>query len=215
MGGDLFDKKKRAFNDLAHGYKIRICNQNNLSVYAVRDGDKMIIYPTSIKVGDVVVDERNNRFFVSKTIDNNNFKIHVDEKEVLISVVILEFNQNALDNLTLSGYLNLSNSISNSLVNSGNVEQIIIQANDNTLSNIANLSIEDYWKKLRCELKYTYDNQSYSAYIDEVEKSFKEKRPINEHIQSNVLKKVSEGIRGFIIDFGAKFFAELVNRNIK
>ena len=97
--GNLLDKDKKTFNQLTHDYKIRICNRNNLVVFAIKEENSMIILPTEVSVGDAIVDERSNKFYISKTEEINDFEITVNEEKKVIGVVKLVFDNDVLSRM--------------------------------------------------------------------------------------------------------------------
>ena len=118
--GNLLDKDKKAFNQLTHDYKIRICNRNNLVVYAIKEENSMIILPTEVSVGDVVVDERSNKFYISKTEEINDFEITVNEEKKVIGAVKLVFDNDVLSRMIISNYIQNNNSINTNVTVAGN-----------------------------------------------------------------------------------------------
>ncbi len=211
--GNLLDKDKKAFNQLTHDYKIRICNRNNLVVYAIKEENSMIILPTEVSVGDVVVDERSNKFYISKTEEISNFEITMNGEKKEIGVVKLIFDNAVLSKMTISNYVQSNNSINTNITVTGNeAGSITIDAGRNTISVKIDLEIREYWKLLRNELAYSYNNSDFKPYIEEVDEAFEQKRPIDESIAKKAASKALTSIRNFIIDFGAKFLAEYLSK---
>ena len=211
--GNLLDNDKKAFNQLTHDYKIRICNRNNLVVYAIKEENSMIILPTEVSVGDVVVDERSNKFYVYKTEEINNFEITVNGKKKEIGAVKLIFDNAILSKMLISNYVQNNNSINTNITVTGNeAGSITIDAGRNTISVRIDLEIHEYWQLLRNELAYSYNNSDFKPYIQDVDEAFAQRRAIDERIAKKASSKALTSIRNFIIDFGAKFLAEYLSK---
>lgn len=205
--GNYLSKEKKAFNDLCGKYKIRICNNKDLTVYALREGEDLIILPTLVSANDVAVDMHNNKFFIGKILEDKK-TIKVDDEEKEIKVLKLITDNSFLKNILISSYVqDISNKITNRIGDiSGNGNIISISSD---ISNKINLDINDYWRKLKNEMDYQFDNRPYKPIVNEIDSAVLNKREVNKEKVTKFLKSIGGFIRDCVIDFLAKYAAEM------
>lgn len=205
--GNYLSKEKKAFNELCGKYKVRICNSKDLTVYALREGEDLIILPTSIGVNDIVVDMHNNKFFIREILEESK-TIQVDGDKKDICVLRLVSDNSFLNNLVISSYIQeISNTITNKIGDiSGNGNIISISSE---ISSKINLNIDEYWRKLKNEMDYQFDNRPFKPIVTEIDSAVLAKKEINKEKLFKLLKSVGGFIRDCVLDFLAKYAAEM------
>ncbi len=211
LGTDIFEANKILFNKKADKYKIRICNANNLVVSAIREKDDLLIYPTQVSTGDIVADMYGNRFCISEVLKEPMFLENNKKEIVEISVLRLKTNNNLLDDILLSKYLVKNNPSIQSAIGDINGNNNIINVDLQVINNI-NLPIDLYWKKTRAELLYSFNNPDYKSFIDDVDISMKNTRPINENKYAKALGKITGYLRDIVTDVIAKYLANITKQ---
>ncbi len=208
FGSDIFDPNKILFNKRADKFKVRICNSHNLIVSAIKDNEDLIIYPTQISNGDIVVDMYGNRFYISNVTKEPIKLKNKKGEDVTFSVLRLKTSNEMLSDMFLSSYLCKTNAIIKNQFRDINGNNNIINIDSRIISDI-DLPLDTYWKKIRSELKYSFNNPDYDELIDEIDLSMAQKRPIDENKCVKALKKIGGFIRDAVLDLIAKYLANL------
>jgi hypothetical protein len=204
---NISDSHKNAFNKKCDGYQVRLCNSNNLVVYALKDNGDLLIYPTPIAANDIVVDVHNNRYFIKEVIDSF-VDIETKNGTESIKVYKLKVDNTLLKNMFISTYLiEIDSRITNSLGDINGDNNIINISSE--ISNSIDLDINEYWKKLRNELVYRFDQRQTKPIVDEIDEAISKKITPNEEKIRKSLSKIFGWLRECVLDFLAKYAAEM------